>query len=150
MDTVTIAALVTQVMAILRPFVEKSEEAIASRAGEAVFEQGKRIYEAIHTRFAKEADGGKVSRVLENFADDPEEYKVNLQNKLLTLIKTDQDFADILNQMIHSGPGPIQRIEVGDSSIAEGNKMRNSAQQGSQTMHGGNDTALRDNTFEIS
>jgi hypothetical protein len=150
MDTAMIAALVTQVMTILTPFVGKVEEAIASKTGEAIFDRGKRIYEAIHTRFSKEADGGKANKVLENFADDPEEYKVNLQNKLLTLIKSDQNFADTLYQIIHSSPGPTQHIEVGDSSIVEGNQMIISAREGLQTMRGGNDTTLRDNTFEIS
>ena len=147
MDAATIAALVPQVIAILTPFVGKAGEAIATKAGEAVFAQGQRIYNAIHVRFSKESDGGKASKVLQNFADDPEEYQINLQNKLAALLQTDPDFAATLNQIMQSGP--IQHIELSDNSLAEGNQMKNTARQGSQTIRAEKGSTAKDNSMEI-
>ena len=150
MDPLTITALTTQAIAILTPFVGKMQEAIANKAGEAVFERGKHMYEVVQARFAKEADGGKTSKVLENFASDPKEYQINLRNNLLTLLETDPNFANMLSQIVHSGSGPIQQIEIGDYSVVEGNQMKNSIQRGAQTIHGGDGTAIKENIFEIN
>jgi hypothetical protein len=148
MDTIVLTTLAMSILKNFVPFLAKAEEAVANKAGEAVFEQGKRIYEAIRTRFAKEADGGKTNKVLENFTDDPEEYAPNLQNKLLSLLRADPDFANTLTQIIQAGP--VQSIEIGDDSVAESNQMRNRKGQGSQTMHGKDRTQFKNNIMEIN
>jgi hypothetical protein len=147
LDAATIAALTSQTITILTPFAAKAEEAFAGKVGEAAFEQGKRLYEAIRSRFAKEPDHGKSSKVLDNFTADPDEYTINLENKLLTLLQADPDFARILSQILQSGP--IQSIEIGDDAIAEGNSMKNRLGKGSQTMRGGRGSRLSHNTQEM-
>ena len=52
--------------------------------------------------------------------------------------------------VVGAGSGPIQHIEIGDHSIAEGNQMRNSTGLGSQTVYGGDTATVKGNTFEIS
>ncbi len=147
MDATAIAVLTTQAITMLTPFAAKVEEAVAGKVGDAAFEQGKRLYEAIRSRFAKEPDSGKTSKVLANFVDDPDEYTINLENKLHTLLQDDPDFAHILSQIVESGPK--QSIEIGDNAVAKGNSMKNRLSKGSQSMKGGNSSLFDGNTMEM-
>lgn len=147
MDATAIAVLTTQAITLLTPFAAKVEEAVAGKVGDAAFEQGRRLYGAIRSRFAKEPDNGKTSKVLVNFVDDPEEYTINLENKLRTLLQDDPDFAHILSQIVESGPR--QSIEIGDNAVAEGNSMKNRLSKGSQSMRAGHGSHLSENTMEV-
>ncbi len=120
MDPSTLTTLAGQIVAILAPlmpFFSNATDAVATKVGEDVYEQVKHLYDAIHTRFAKEADNGKSSKVLQNFAEDPKEYAANLENKLLQLIQSDPNFATTLSQIIKTGP--LQEMSFGDDASLE-------------------------------
>ena len=146
MDANTVATLTTQAITMLTPFVTKVEEAVADKVAGAAVEQGKRVYEAIHSRFSQEGDG-KASKVLANFVADPEEYTTNLENKLNTLLQNDPTFAQLLYQIVQSAP--TQSIEIGDYAVAERNNLKNSLGKGSQSLHGGHGSRFDGNTLEI-
>lgn len=141
--------LATQVIAILSPFIAKASEAVATKAGDALFEQGKRLYEAIHARFAQEApvDGGKASQALDNFVKDPDNASV-VETKLLRLLQTDSNFASTLSQIIKTGAS--QEINFGDDAKAKDFQMRNATGEGSQQFHTGDRPNLEGIIVEIT
>jgi hypothetical protein len=140
--------LTLTVMAFLTPFLTKAGEEFASNIGKEAFEQCKRLYDAVRARFAKEApkDGGNAVQALDALAKDPDMASA-VQAKLDRILQADPDFANTLEQILHSGP--LQDIQIGEDSTAEGNQMRNREGEGSQTMHGGNRSTLKDNVMEI-
>jgi hypothetical protein len=131
-----LTALASQVVGILAPlipFINKATD--ATKVGEDVYEQGKHLYDLIHARFAKEADNGKSSKVLQNFAEDPKEYSPNLENKLLLLLQSDPNFANTLSQIIKTGP--LQEMNFGDDASVEDTHQSNELGQGTQSMNVG-------------
>jgi hypothetical protein len=138
MDPSALTTLAAQIVAILAPFVpffSTAANAIATKVGEDAYEEAKHLYGAIHTRFAKEADNGKSSKVLQNFAEDPKEYAPNLESKLLQVLQADPNFAATLNQIIKTGP--LQEMTFGDESSIEDTHQTNEQEQGTQSMKGG-------------
>ncbi len=113
MDPFTLTALtalasqVVRILAPLIPFFNKATNAVANKVGEDVYEQGKHLYDTIHARFAKEADDGKASKVLQNFSQDPKEYAPNLENKLLLLLQADPNLP--IPSARSSRPAPCKR-----------------------------------------
>src|SRR5438270_11843610 len=124
MDPITLTGLA---LTILSPYIAKVGEGFATRVGDEVFEQGKRLYKAIRDRFTQHPDGGKASTVLENFTKDPEEYSSNFENKLLPLLQQDAEFAETLKKIIESGPplSPQQQIIARDNAQVLSNRMSN-------------------------
>ncbi len=145
MDPVTLAGLA---ITTLSPYIAEVSKEFATKAGDAVFEQAKRLYDAIHARFAKEADAGKASKVLQNFAEDPKEYAPNLENKLLQILQADPNFASTLSQIYHSGP--IQSIKVGEDAKFENTNFSNELDRGTQTIEAGDRPNFSGTTFNIS
>ena len=148
MDPFTLA-LASQVVALLTHFLTKAGEEFASKFGDSEFEQCKRLDYAVRTRFTEEApkDGGTASQALDTLAKDPD-IASTVEIKLARILQTDPGFANALKQILLSGP--LQSVEVGDDSTAEGYQMKNMAGEGSQTMRGGNKSTLKDNSMEIS
>src|SRR5713226_6107319 len=148
MDPIALTTLASQVVALLTPYLTKAGEEFASKFGDAAFEQCKRLYDAVRARFMKEApkDGGNAAQALDALAKDPDMASA-VQTKLVRILQADPNFAETINVILHSGP--IQSIEVGDDSIAEGNQMKNRVGEGSQMMRGGNRSTLKDNSMEI-
>src|SRR2546425_129285 len=140
MDPFTLTALtalasqVVGILAPLIPFFNKATDAVANKVGEDIYEQGKHLYDVIHARFAKEADDGKSSKVLQNFTEDPKEYSPNLENKLLLLLQADPSFATTLSQIIKTGP--LQEMNFADDASVEDTHMDNELGQGTQSMKG--------------
>lgn len=66
-----IATLTTLAVTALTTFFAGAADSAAHKAGEAVYEQGKHIYEAIKARFSTEADGGKASQALGRLGNQP-------------------------------------------------------------------------------
>ena len=147
MDPITLTTVATQVVAILTSLFSKVGESIATKFGEDAYEKSKHLYEVVRDRFAKKDDGGSASKALQNFVDEPQVYGNVFKEILLPLLQADPNFAETINEILHSGP--IQRIEVGDDSTAEGNQMKNRAGEGSQIMRGGNRSTLKDNKMEM-
>ena len=138
MDPSTLTTLAGQIVAILAPlmpFFSNATDAVATKVGEDVYEQVKHLYGVIHTRFAKEADNGKSSKVLQNFAEDPKEYAANLENKLLQLLQADPNFASTLSQIITTGP--LQEMIFAEDVSAEDINQNNERERGTQRITGG-------------
>jgi hypothetical protein len=150
MEPITIAALTTlatQVVGILTSLFSKAGEAFASKFGEDAYEEGKHLYHVVCDRFAKEPDNGKASKALQSFADDPETYDTVLMKVLVPILQSDTEFASSLKGITQKGP--IQRIEIGNSSIARGNQMKNILGEGTQIAKAGENSTLEGNVFEI-
>ena len=135
MDPFTLTMVVTQVVAVLTPFFSKVGEAIATKFGEDAYEASKHLYEVVRDRFARNDDGGRASKALQNFADDPQLYGNVFEGMLQPLLQADPRFADTLSQILHTGP--IQRIVVGMNAKVEDTSMSNELGQGIQTIEGG-------------
>ena len=135
MDPFTFTMVATQVVAVLTPFFSKVGEAIATKFGEDAYQASKHLYEVVRDRFAKNDDGGRASKVLQNFADDPQLYDNVFEGMLQPLLQTDPSFADTITQILHTGP--IQRIIVGVNAKVEDTSMSNELGQGIQTIEGG-------------
>jgi hypothetical protein len=147
MDPITLSMVATQVVAILTPFFSKVGESIATKFGEDAYDASKHLYEVVRDRFAKKDDGGKASRALQNFADDPQLYGNVFKEILLPSLQTDPGFADKLNQILNTGP--IQRIIVGEDAKVEDTHMTNEYGQGIQTIAGGDRSTFSDVSMNI-
>jgi hypothetical protein len=147
MDPITLTMVATQVVTILTPFFSKVGESIATKFGEDAYEASKHLYEVVHDRFAKKVDGGRASRALQNFADDPQLYGNVFEEILLPSLQADPGFANTINQILNTGP--IQRIVVGvDAKVAD-THMSNDLGQGIQTIEGGDRSTFSDVSMNI-
>jgi len=126
MDPVTLAGLA---IAALSPYIAKMGEEIATKVGDAAFDQAQRLYQAIHARFAKEPDGGKASRQLEEFKQDSDVANT-VQTKLVRMLQDDPAFAQTLAQIVQSGPK--QNLTVRGYSSAKDTDMSNATSSGTQ------------------
>ena len=136
MDPMTLATLV---LAQLSPYIAKAGEEFASKVGDAAFEQGKRLYEALRARFTKETpqDGGKASQKLEELKEDPD-VAATVQTKLARILEADPDFANTLKQILQSGPaGPIQDMDFADDATVTDTHMDTDRGNSLQKMKGG-------------
>src|SRR5207244_2513422 len=95
----------------------------------------------------KNEDGGRASKALQNFADDPQLYGNVFEGMLHPLLQSDPSFADTVTQILHSGP--IQRIVIGHDAKVEDVHMTNEFGQGIQTIEGGDRATFSDVTFNI-
>ena len=148
MDPITFTMVATQVVAVLTPFFSKVGEAIATKFGEDAYEASKHLYEVVRDRFAKKDDGGKASRALQNFADDPQLYGNVFEEILLPSLQADPGFADTINQILHTGP--IQRIVVGVNAKVENTSITNELGQGIQTIEGGDGSTFSGISMNIT
>jgi len=135
MDPFTLTMVATQVVAVLTPFFSKVGEAIATKFGEDAYEATKHLYEVVRDHFAKNDDGGRASKALQNFADDPQVYGNVFEGMLQPLLQSDPSFVDTITQILYTGP--IQRIVVGVNAKVEDASMSNELGQGIQTIEGG-------------
>lgn len=138
MDPSALSTLASQIVAILAPlmpFFSDATNAVATKVGEEAYAEVKHLYEVIHTRFAKEADNGKSSKVLQNFAEDPKEYAPNLESKLLQVLQADPNFASTLSQIITAGP--LQEMIFAEDVSAEDITQNNERERGTQRISGG-------------
>src|SRR6266700_2875344 len=149
MDSVNIQALAEQAIVLLTPFMSQLGDATAGAIADAGIAQVKHLYEIIRHRFQKEEkqDTGKALKVLENFQADPEEYQINLRNKLGTVLQDDPHFLHEVEQILRSGP--VQRILASDDSLALNNKLRNSAGKGLQSIEVTGGSHAEGNTLEL-
>ena len=144
-----LASLASQVVGILIPIMPvlgTVRDSVANKIGEDIYDEGKKLFAVINTRFTKEVDG-KASKVLQNFADDPKEYKLNLEKHLLALLQTDPDFAQMLRHILQTGP--IQTMNFGEDTSVKDTHMRNALGQGTQQMTSGNRTIFEDVSMDI-
>jgi hypothetical protein len=149
MDLMNIQTFVDQIIVLLTPFMLQLEVATSGAIADAGVSQVKHLYEIIWERFKKEKeqDAGKSLVILKNFRDDPEEYQINLRNKLHSILQKDPQFLQKVEQILSSGP--VQRILASDESIAINNKLHNSTGKGQQSIEVTGGSRAEDNTLNI-
>jgi hypothetical protein len=105
MDSVVLTRLAIE---ILIPFASVSSHGISSSVnssfGKAFYSQGQRLYEALRTRFTEESDNGRLSKTLDDFIEDPQDYSPLMEKKIYLLLQTDPDFHEELQEIIQTGP----------------------------------------------
>jgi hypothetical protein len=141
--------LIHQVMNSLTPvipYLSSAGTAIATKIGEDVYQRGKKLYEAIQSRFAQEPDD-KASKALQAFVDDPDLGSV-VEVKLQRLLQSDPAFAETLLHLVRSGPQMV--IEASDQATVRKNSMKNTQLHGSQGIKASGEALVEDNQMTIS
>ena len=145
MDAVTLMHQVMNVLTPTVPYLASAGNSVAGKIGEDVYEQGKKLYKLVHTRFAQEPDG-KASKALQAFVDDPD-YSSAVEPKLLYIIQSDSNFASELYSIIQSGPQMF--IEAYDDATVRKNTLVNSLGYGSQRITGIGKSVIEENQMHI-
>src|SRR2546425_8149163 len=143
MDPSTLTNQVMTTLTPVMPYLGTAGAAIATKVGEDVYERGKKLYEAIRARFAKEPDD-KASKALQAFVDDPD-LAGGVEIKLLRLIQTDPAFADTLRQIMLAHAGPQQVIDISDNATARKNKLQTAQKTGFQGIRASGDSTAEEN-----
>ena len=146
MDPTLLAHQVMNTLTPLVPYLGSAGSAIAGKVGEDVYERGKKLYDAIHARFAKEPDD-KDSKALQAFVDDPD-LGGTIEVKLLRLIQNDPSFAHMLIHILQSGPQMV--IEASDQAKVSHNSMKNSQNRGHQRIMASGEAIVEGNQMTIS
>lgn len=141
------AALTALVMGIINnPLAPIVSTAVVTKMSEDIYdktkEQTKHLLEAIRNRFAQEPDGGKASKALQNFVEEPRDYSIVLENKLFNLLQTDLAFAKELDTIIQVGPRQLLTVE--EEAWATKIRMNNSLGRGTQKIKGSKKSTIKD------
>lgn len=96
--------IASTVITFLSPYLLKSGEEIAKKAGEAVWKKVEEIHQAIKTRFNEEKDG-YPREVLKNFEKNPDKRKEALKEVLAEIIEKDKDFEGTLSKLLEEAKG---------------------------------------------
>ena len=147
MDAATLTNEVMTALAPIVPYLSGAGNAIAGKVGEDVYQQGKKLYQAIRTRFAKEPDSGKANKALQAFVDDPD-LSGAIEIKLQRLIQSDPAFADILCQIIHTGSQQV--IDASDAATVRKNTMKSTQHRGFQGIKASGEALVEENEQTIS
>ena len=146
MDPSLLAHEVMNALTPLVPYLGSAGSAIAGKVGEDFYERGKRLYDAIRARFAKEPDG-KDSKALQAFVNDPD-LGSTIETKLVRLIQNDPSFAATLLQILQSGPQ--MRIDASDEAQVLRNVMKNTQDHGDQSITASGKAIVEGNQMTIS
>lgn len=97
------ATLATSTVALIVPYLAKAGEAIAAKAGQAVWDsfagKAKALYDGIKAKFAGDEDAATALKQLEN-KPDSEGRQASLKEVLEGKIQADPTFADMLSQLV--------------------------------------------------
>ena len=146
MDPTELIHQVMNSLAPVIPYLNSAGTAIATKIGEDVYQRGKKLYEAIRTRFAQEPDD-KASKALQAFVDDPDLGNV-IEVKLQRLLQSDPAFAETLLHLVQSGSQMV--IEASDQATVRKNSMKNTQSHGSQGIKASGEALVEDNQMTIS
>lgn len=148
MDPTTLTNEVMKSLAPVVPYLSTAGAAIATKVGEDVYERGKKLYEAIRARFAKEPDD-KASNALQAYVDDPD-LAGSIEIKLQRLIQNDPSFAETLQQIMRAHAGPQQVIDVSDNADVSENKLKTSQKSGFQGIRASGESVAKKNELTIT
>lgn len=140
------ASLTAMAMGLLGPYFVALGTSVATEAGKDVYQRGKHLFELIKARFAREADGGKAVRVLEDAVSDPD-LSSSLETKLFRLLTNDATFASELRQFMQSGPR--QSLTQGEEAVARRIRLTNTAGTGDQEIRQEKHATAEDIEFNI-
>ncbi len=141
-----IAVIAEQAVLILTLLASKAEDAVVEKVVDAGIERGKQLYQAVVQRFKQEDDKGRALKVFENFEDDPEEYTINLENKLLDVMRQDPVFANQLLTIIQQGP--LLEVSADKNSSASRNRLRDTTGRGTLRITATDQSKADDNILE--
>jgi hypothetical protein len=96
--------IASAVIAFLSPYLIKTGEEVAAKAGEAVWKKVEEIHKAIKVRFAREKDDYSRN-ILRGFEEKPEKRKEALREVLTEIIQKDQAFAARLSKLLEEAKG---------------------------------------------
>ena len=142
------ATLVQQVMTALTPVVPYLSTAgttMATKIGEDTYQLGKKLYEAIHTRFAQEPDN-KGKQALQAWVDDPD-LGSTVEVKLSRLVQQDPAFAGMLLRLMQMGPQMV--IDASDEASVRKNSMQNAQSHGHQEIRASGKAQVEENQMII-
>ncbi|HXX77901.1 MAG TPA: hypothetical protein VEI53_05390 [Ktedonobacteraceae bacterium] len=156
MDPAALANAVMGILTQMMPFLGTMGAAIvtgiATDTGETIYqkgkEQGKRLLDAIHHRFATENDGGNATQALQNFVSGDLDYQSVVQTKLERLLRNDPGFSDSLLEIIRSGP--LQSLIVGEEATAREIDMSNTLGVGTQKIETGKKSQVEGVSLNIA
>ena len=98
-----IVQIVTVAVALLAPYLTKSGEGAAKKAGEKALEKVEALYEAIRRKFAADKDDS-AEKTLQDMEEQPtsEGCHATLANILAEKAQTDPEFAQELSRLVQS------------------------------------------------
>lgn len=140
-----IAMLTALAMTALNTFFGKAVEGAGAKAGEAAFEQGKRIFEAIKDHFHKAHDDG-AALALTTMPKD-KMFALVVEQKLAEALKADPAFAQQLQQMIQTGPST--RLTAEEEAEVQRIRMHISGGIGTEEIHAGKGAKVSDVDMNI-
>ncbi len=113
--------LATNVITVLAPFVAKSAEEFASKAGEAAYEKAKAILSTLKQKWSKDEGATGVLALFEN---KPESYQGVLKDILGAKLSQDEDLKERLTHIIQDiGPTIEVLIKMDDAENVKGAKF---------------------------
>lgn len=92
-----IADLVTNVMAVLMPYVTKGAEEFTRAAGQAAYEKAKSLLATLKARWAGDKE---ATENLDRFEEKPQRYQPVLEDILKEKLTEDKDLANELAQLL--------------------------------------------------
>lgn len=160
MDFIMLAHQIILALTPLAPFLSGVGAGIGAsmvnKLGEDIYDeskdQGKRLYQAVKVRIEEEkpVDGGKASKALQNFIEDPDDYAGIFQQKLEAIFQAEPSFAEALNEMLQQSSALRQVILLGEDAIATDNEQSNSLGIGEQRIELGKGARAQNNKQNIS
>jgi hypothetical protein len=146
MDPTTLVHQVMTALTPVLPYLSTAGTAIATKIGEDTYQRGKKLYDAIHARFAQEPDD-KANKALQAFVDDPD-LSSTVEVKLLRIIQHDPAFAGTLVQLMQTGPQMV--IEASDEATVRKNTMQNAQPQGFQGIKASGKSHVEENQMTVT
>ena len=146
MDPTTLVHQVMNALIPVIPYLSSAGTAIATKIGEDTYQQGKKLYSAIHARFAQEPDD-KASTALQAWVKDPD-LSSAVEIKLLRIIQHDPAFAGMLLHIVQTGPQML--IDASDEATVRKNVMQNTHDDGLQQIKASGKSRVEENQMTIN
>lgn len=124
-EPITLAAAA---VALLAPYLVKTGEAFASKAGEALAEKAAALYQTIKSRFTEDTYANETLLRLQE-APDSKARQTGLENVLAEKIEEDPAFGEIVRHLIQQAKAADTQnvISYGERSVAIGGDVTNAS-----------------------
>jgi hypothetical protein len=116
MDPATTSAVVSTVLSVLIPYLQKAGDKFAEEIGKSIPENVGKLYDAIKQRFSKKPIALETMDDLEKKPNDPD-LQAALRVQLRKLLDEDAAFAEELRALLSQGSG-ISISQTGSGSVA--------------------------------
>jgi|SRR5579884_3863964 len=140
-----IVDLATKVVAIMLPFVSKSAEEFATKAGDSAYEKAKALFATLKHKWSGDKE---ATEALAHFEQKPERYKEVFNDILQEKLSEDKDLAAAITRLLQEmGPTVkiFQKLEaLEDSTAVEVDRMKSGSMNIDQDAKDINRTKLID------